>query len=91
MSKSTKLNDKSQSLLIERAGFKKALIKAQYVASTQKIYLLEAGVSLRQIQMWMGHSSITMTAHYAQLTTQSMEVSGKLLGALMSELGKLPG
>lgn len=39
MSKSTKLNDKSQSLLIERAGFKKALIKAQYVASTQKIYL----------------------------------------------------
>ncbi|MDD2600153.1 MAG: site-specific integrase [Kiritimatiellae bacterium] len=54
-------------------------------------HLLEAGVSLRQIQMWMGHSSITMTAHYAQLTTQSTEVAGKLLGALMSEIGKLPG
>lgn len=54
-------------------------------------HLLEAGVSLRQIQMWMGHSSIMMTAHYAQMTTQSTEASGKLLGALMSDLGKLPG
>ena len=54
-------------------------------------HLLEAGVSLRQIQMWMGHSSITMTAHYAQLTTQSMETSGKILGTLMAEIGKLPG
>lgn len=54
-------------------------------------HLLEAGVSLRQIQMWMGHSSITMTAHYARLTTQSFEASGKILGSLMSDIGKLPG
>jgi integrase/recombinase XerD len=54
-------------------------------------HLLETGVSLRQIQMWMGHSSIMMTAHYAQLTTQSTEASGRLLGALMSDIGKLPG
>lgn len=54
-------------------------------------HLLEAKVSLRQIQMWMGHSSITMTAHYAQLTTQSTEDSGRLLGTLMSDMGKLPG
>ena len=53
-------------------------------------HLLEAKVSLRQIQMWMGHSSITMTAHYAQLTTQSTEDSGRLLGTLMSDMGKLP-
>jgi site-specific recombinase XerD len=53
-------------------------------------HLLEAGISLRQIQMWMGHSSITMTAHYARLTSQSTELSGKLLGKLMSDLGRLP-
>ena len=54
-------------------------------------HLLEAGVSMRQIQVWMGHSSIEMTAHYAQLTTQSTEIAGKLLGTLMSDIGKLPG
>lgn len=54
-------------------------------------HLLEAGVTLRQIQAWMGHSSITMTAYYAQLTTQSTETSGKILGSLMSDLGGLPG
>ena len=54
-------------------------------------HLLEAGVSMRQIQVWMGHSSIEMTAHYAQLTTQSTETAGKLLGTLMSDIGKLPG
>jgi len=53
-------------------------------------HLLEAGVGLRQIQMWMGHSSITMTAHYARLTSQSTETSGKILGKLMSDLGCLP-
>lgn len=54
-------------------------------------HLLEAGVGLRQIQHWMGHSNIAMTAHYARLTTQSMETSGKILGALMADIGKLPG
>lgn len=49
-------------------------------------HLLEAGVSLRQIQYWLGHSTAAMTAHYAQLTTQSTEASGKILDALMSDL-----
>lgn len=51
-------------------------------------HLLEAGVSLRQIQYWLGHSSATTTAHYAQLTSQSTDASGKILDALMSDLGK---
>ncbi len=51
-------------------------------------HLLEAGVSMRQIQMWMGHSSIEMTAHYAQLTTQGTNASGKILERLMVNLGK---
>ena len=53
-------------------------------------HLLEAGVSLRQIQYWMGHSSAAMTAHYAQLTSQSTEASGKILDVLMSDIGKHP-
>lgn len=53
-------------------------------------HLLEAGVSLRQIQNWMGHSSAAMTAHYAQLTSQSTDASGKILDALMSDIGKHP-
>ena len=52
-------------------------------------HLLEAGVSLRQIQVWLGHSSPTMTAHYAQLTSQSTQVAGKILAALMDDISKL--
>jgi len=54
-------------------------------------HLLEAGVGLRMIQLWMGHSSIKMTAHYAQLTTQSKDASGKIVGLLMADIGGLPG
>jgi site-specific recombinase XerD len=54
-------------------------------------HLLEAGVSLRQIQAWLGHSSASMTAHYAQLTSQSTDAAGRILGDLMGDIGKLPG
>lgn len=54
-------------------------------------HLLEAGVSLRQIQTWLGHSSATMTAHYAQLTSQSTDAAGRIVDDLMADLGKLPG
>lgn len=78
-----------------RAAYKESGVKKRATVHSFRhayaTHLLEAGVSLRQIQMWMGHSSITMTAHYAQLTTQSSDASGKILGSLMSDIGKLPG
>ncbi len=52
-------------------------------------HLLEAGVSLRQIQVWLGHSSPSMTAHYAQLTKQSTHAAGKILADLMVDIGNL--
>ena len=52
-------------------------------------HLLESGVSLRQIQVWLGHSSPSMTAHYAQLTSQSTQAAGKILAELMDVLGRL--
>jgi len=67
------------------------VIKKVSVHSLRHAYathLLEAGVSLRQIQYWMGHSSAVMTAHYAQLTSQSTEASGKILDALMNDLSR---
>lgn len=78
-----------------RAAYKESGVKKRATVHSFRhayaTHLLEAGVSLRQIQMWMGHSSITMTAHYAQLTSQSSDVSGKILGSLMADIGKLPG
>ena len=78
-----------------RAAYKESGVKKRATVHSFRhayaTHLLEVGVSLRQIQMWMGHSSITMTAHYAQLTTQNTETSGKLLGTLMADIGKLPG
>jgi len=54
-------------------------------------HLLEAGVGLRMIQLWMGHSSIKMTAHYAQMTTQIKDASGQIVSSLMADIGGLPG
>ena len=52
-------------------------------------HLLEAGVSLSQIQVWLGHSSPTMTAHYARLTQQSTHAAGKILADLMDDISNL--
>jgi len=50
-------------------------------------HLLEAGVHLRVIQQWLGHSSPRTTAHYTQVTRKAERVA---LDALNEFLGKLP-
>lgn len=52
-------------------------------------HLLEAGIRLRQIQQWLGHSTPAMTMHYAQLTSQSTDAAMKILAKLMTDIGDL--
>jgi integrase len=49
-------------------------------------HLLEAGVSMRQIQEWLGHSSATTTAIYAHLTAQSAQASAQAVARLMADV-----
>jgi integrase/recombinase XerD len=68
------------------------VIKKVHVHSLRHAYathLLEAGISLRQIQVWLGHSSPSMTMHYAQLTSQSTEVASGILEKLMNDIGNI--
>ena len=49
-------------------------------------HLLEANVSLRQIQEWLGHSSSSTTTIYAHLTKQSSQAYARVACDLMSDL-----
>jgi integrase/recombinase XerD len=50
-------------------------------------HLFEARVELRQIQVWLGHSSATTTAIYAHLTSHITQVSIQTLNDLMGGIG----
>lgn len=47
-------------------------------------HLLEAGVNLRQIQKYLGHSSLQSTMIYLHLTTVGEEIAVAKINALMS-------
>ena len=49
-------------------------------------HLLEAGVHLRLIQVWLGHSSIKITAHYTHLTQKTTTIAMSKINELVANL-----
>ncbi len=49
-------------------------------------HLLEAGVSLRSIQVFLGHASPVTTAQYTRMTEQAQQNSALMLNALVDQL-----
>ena len=49
-------------------------------------HLIENGVTVRVVQLWMGHTSPTTTALYTHLTQQSEERAAKALDELTAGL-----
>jgi integrase/recombinase XerD len=49
-------------------------------------HLLEAGINLRLIQQWLGHSSPQTTAHYTHLTQQAQAIAVAQLNELVAGL-----
>jgi integrase/recombinase XerD len=50
-------------------------------------HLLEAGVNLRLIQIWLGHKSLQTTAIYTHLTRNAETLAGEKINQLMANLG----
>ena len=68
-----------------------SVTKAASVHSLRHAYatlLLEAGASMRQLQMWLGHNSSGVTERYAHLTPQITQSSTKIAFGVMDGLDK---
>jgi len=49
-------------------------------------HLLEAGINLRLIQIWLGHKSLTTTAIYTHLTVKAEGQATEIINELMDDL-----
>jgi integrase/recombinase XerD len=49
-------------------------------------HLLEAGVSLRMIQQWLGHTSLTTTSHYTHLTRSAEQRATETLDHILGDV-----
>ena len=49
-------------------------------------HLLEAGVTLRMIQQWLGHTSLTTTSHYTHLTRSAEQRAAETLDQILGDV-----
>jgi integrase len=82
------------SAAMDESGLQKAFRKALLAAGVNKqatihslrhsyaTHLVESGVHIRVVQLWMGHTSPTTTAIYTHLTKQVEQCAAKALDAL---------
>ena len=68
------------------AGIRKAAVSVHTLRHAYATHLLEAGVNLRVIQKYMGHSSLETTMVYLHLTNKGQEAAVAHINTLMDGL-----
>jgi site-specific recombinase XerD len=94
----TPTGEQHAKLPLEESGLQKAFRQAVRAAGVNKpatihslrhswaTHLLESGVSVRVLQLWMGHTSPTTTAIYTHLTQHAEPAAATALDRLTAEL-----
>ena len=70
---------------LARSGVKKAAT-VHTLRHSWATHLMEAGVNLRYVQIWLGHSSLKTTAIYTHLTQRAETVAQSALDELVAGL-----
>jgi integrase/recombinase XerD len=83
MSKSS-VQDAFHAALKESGNNKRASVHT--LRHSWATHLLEAGLNLRLIQEWLGHSSPATTSVYTHLTTKAEQLGAQAIDQLMSDL-----
>jgi len=71
--------------VVDELGWSKRGVSTHTLRHCYATHLLEAGVNLRQIQKYMGHSTLQTTTIYLHLTTVGEEVAVAKIQALMND------
>ncbi len=70
---------------VAECGFQKH-VTVHTLRHSWATHLLEAGINLRLIQAWLGHSSPTTTMRYTHLTTTSHQRASEVMSELLEQI-----